>query len=188
MSAPNEVEHAPGVAEFYGGPYLGWLDFSKINADGAVPKEVLDATMENINEIVEEEGPFNGILGFSQGATMAFCYLLHQLRARPFDPPFIPFACAIFISASGSEKDHSTLMDYIESTGRQITIPTLHVYGQEDTDREAAMTMYEHCKKGDSEFILHPKGHVIPGDGETVQQIVRAIKNVGHKSALHSIL
>jgi predicted esterase len=140
--------------------------------------------MEFITEIVEEEGPFHGILGFSQGATVAFCYLLHQLRTRPFDPPFIPFACAIFISAFGSGKEHTTLMDSVEATGRQITIPTLHVYGKEDVHPEAAMAMYNYCAGGDPEFILHPKGHVIPGDVESVQLIVRAIKGFRQRSAI----
>jgi pimeloyl-ACP methyl ester carboxylesterase len=140
--------------------------------------------MDFITEIVEEEGPFHGILGFSQGATVAFCYLLHQLRARPFDPPFVPFACAIFMSASGSGRDHRTLMESIEETGRQITIPTLHVYGKEDVSPEAAMAIYQHCARGDPEFIFHPKGHVIPGDVDSVQLLVRAIRGLGRRSAI----
>ncbi|SPN99926.1 related to DUF341 family oxidoreductase [Cephalotrichum gorgonifer] len=183
VSAPNEVDEAPGVAAYYSGPYLSWLEFPKTDTDQAIPTANLDAAMEYIDEIVEEDGPFNGILGFSQGATMAFCYLHHRLRMRPFDPPFIPFACAIFISASGTAKDQSTLVEYIGSTGRNITIPTLHVYGKQDVDSEAAMTMYEHCKAGDSEFVLHPHGHAIPTDAESVQRIVQAIKAVERKSA-----
>jgi len=187
VNAPNEVDEAPGVAAYYGGPYLGWLEFPKdhgSNTGQALPKAVLDSAMEYIDEIVEEDGPFHGILGFSQGATMAFCYLHHRLRTRPFDPPFVPFACAIFISASGTAKDHSTLVEYISSTGRSITIPTLHVYGKEDVDSEAAMSMYQHCKQaGDSEFLLHQHGHPIPTDSDSVKQIVKAIKAVEKKCA-----
>lgn len=185
MSGPNEVEEAPGVAEFYSGPYLGWIDFSAADSAEKIPRAALNSAMDYLTEIVEEEGPFNGILGFSQGATMAFCYLLHQRQMRPFDPPFVPFACAVFISASGTSKDHSTLMEFIGSSEQKITIPTLHVYGKEDSDSEAAFTMFEHCKTGNAEFIMHPKGHVIPGDVDSVQQIVKAIKALGHKSGLY---
>lgn len=177
------MDEAPGVAAYYGGPYLGWLEFPKTNTGKAIPKATLDAAMECIDEIVEEDGPFNGILGFSQGATMAFCYLHHRLRMCPFDPPFIPFACAIFISASGTAKDQSTLVEYIGSTGRNVTIPTLHVYGKEDVDSEAAMTMYEHCKAGDAEFLLHLHGHAIPADVDSARRIAKAIKAVERKSA-----
>lgn len=177
------MDEAPGVAAYYGGPYLGWLEFPQTDTDKAIPREILDDAMEYIDEIVEEDGPFDGILGFSQGATMAFCYLHHRLRMRPFDPPFVPFACAIFISASGTAKDQSTLLEYIGSTGRNVTIPTLHVYGKEDTGSEAAMTMYKHCQAGDAEFLLHPYGHAIPTDTDSIQRIVKAIKVIERKSA-----
>lgn len=179
VNAPNEVEEAPGVAAYYGGPYLGWLEFPSDqdnHAGEAVPTTVVDAAMEYIDEIVEEDGPFHGILGFSQGATMAFCYLHYRLRTRPFDPPFSPFACAIFISASGTAKDQSTLLEYMSSTGRSITIPTLHVYGKQDAHSEAALSMYEHCRlAGNSEFLFHEHGHAIPPDAESVTQVVNAI-------------
>lgn len=183
VDAPNEVEEAPGVAAYYSGPYLGWLDFPEAEPDKPIPREILDSAMEYIDEIVEEDGPFNGILGFSQGATMAFCYLHHRLRTRPFDPPFIPFACAIFISASGTAKDQSTLVEYTGSSGRSITVPTLHVYGKEDVDSEAAKTMYAQCKAGDTEFILHPYGHPIPTDADSTRRIVKGIKALEKKSA-----
>jgi pimeloyl-ACP methyl ester carboxylesterase len=184
VNAPNEVEEAPRVAEYYCGPYLGWLTFPKGHANNAIPRASLEFAMEFIAEVVKEEGPFNGILGFSQGANVAFYYLLHQLRTRPFDPPFVPFACAIFLSASGSEKDYRALMDSIEDIGRQITIPTLHIYGKEDVNSGAAMAMHQYCAGGEPELILHPKGHVIPGDVESVQLIVRAIRGLGRRSAI----
>lgn len=188
VDAPNEVEEAPGVAAYYGGPYLGWLEFPNINTDEAVPRETLDDAMEYIDEIVEEDGPFDGILGFSQGATMAFCYLHYRLRTRPFDPPFLPFSCAIFISASGTAKDQGTLVEYVGSTGRSITIPTLHVYGKQDDSSVAATTMFDYCKAGGHvEFLLHPYGHNIPTDAESSQRILKAIKALEKKSAIRLI-
>lgn len=189
VNAPNQVDEAPGVAAYYAGPYLGWLEFPSDDPDGptggqAVPRAVVDAAMEYIDEIVEEDGPFHGILGFSQGATMAFCYLHYRLRTRPFDPPFSPFACAVFISASGTAKDQSTLLEYMASTGRSITIPTLHVYGKHDTDSEAALSMYEHCRPaGNSEFLLHSHGHAIPPDAESVTLIANAIRALKKRCA-----
>jgi pimeloyl-ACP methyl ester carboxylesterase len=140
--------------------------------------------MEFIAEVVEEKGPFNGILGFSEGANVAFYYLLHHLRTRPFEPPFVPFAYAIFFSASGSGKDYNALLDSTENIGQRITIPTLHVHGKEDANSEAAMAMHEYCAGGEPELILHPQGHVIPGDVESVQLIVRAIRGLALKSVI----
>ncbi|ORX96599.1 serine hydrolase FSH [Clohesyomyces aquaticus] len=46
---------------------------------------------ELIEEAIEVEGPFDGILGFSQGAALAMSYLLHQRITRPDEPSKFKF-------------------------------------------------------------------------------------------------
>jgi Serine hydrolase (FSH1) len=61
-----EYPAADGIAEIYPGPYLCWYPFPP--------------TLENVSEaheliwnIIEEDGPFDGVMGFSQGAGKS-CY------------------------------------------------------------------------------------------------------------------
>ena len=46
--------------------------------------------------MIEEQGPFDGVLGFSQGGSLALTYLLQHEIECPNDPP--PFRFAILLS------------------------------------------------------------------------------------------
>ena len=48
-------------------------------------------------EFIEEEGPFDGIIGFSQGATLAASIMLEHAKTNPFEDIF---KLAIFVGAS----------------------------------------------------------------------------------------
>ena len=51
-----------------------------------------------LEEAIEIDGPFDGIVGFSQGAGLALSYLLHHRITNPEAPP--PFKFALFFSTS----------------------------------------------------------------------------------------
>lgn len=60
--------------------------------------------VENLKEVLEAEGPFDGIFGFSQGAALALTYL--HLQQTTGDPIAIRFA-ALFSSAMPCSSDTS---------------------------------------------------------------------------------
>jgi hypothetical protein len=49
-----------------------------------------------IRETIEEDGPFDGILGFSHGATLAYQFLADHARRHPHDYHSL-FRCAVFM-------------------------------------------------------------------------------------------
>jgi len=55
------------------------------------------AGFELIDEVIEEEGPFDGLIGFSQGAAIGCSYILQDAKSPT---PRNPFKCAIFFCAS----------------------------------------------------------------------------------------
>ncbi|KAH7305244.1 serine hydrolase FSH [Stachybotrys elegans] len=78
------VNAAPQVAQVYDGPYLAW--HSSHFAD-----EVASAH-EYVKDILEEDGPYDGVIGFSQGAALAASLLMaHQIQ-HPDQPPLFKFA------------------------------------------------------------------------------------------------
>ncbi|KAL4971340.1 hypothetical protein BDW66DRAFT_155759 [Aspergillus desertorum] len=72
------------------GPFFGWYW-------GFSPSEI-QATHALLAETLEEDDPFDAIFGFSQGATLALCYLLqHQITNPEQSPPAhfaVLFSCA----------------------------------------------------------------------------------------------
>lgn len=77
------------VACFYPGPYRCYYNLP-------TPSLVRQAH-EFIYEIIEEEGPFEGIIGFSQGAALASSMMLQHAKSNPLDDMF---KFAIFAGAS----------------------------------------------------------------------------------------
>lgn len=90
--APGAIECAPppGVPSFYRGPFFCY--YTVPTPDG------VRAAHELVHEFMEEHGPFQGILGFSQGAALAASILLHHRKTQPHEPDL--FDVAVFISAS----------------------------------------------------------------------------------------
>lgn len=80
---PHEV-----VPDFVQGPFFGWYD-------GLSSSSVANA-QSYIYEVIEDEGPFDGVLGLSQGASLAISLLLHHEIRHPNEPP--PFCFAVLIN------------------------------------------------------------------------------------------
>lgn len=79
----------PGIDAFFPGPYYSYYVLP-------TPDEVQNA-FDMIDEMIEEEGPFDAVIGFSQGSALASSYILHDLRSAQ---PRNPFKCAIFFNAT----------------------------------------------------------------------------------------
>lgn len=74
---------------FYPGPYYCFYELP-------IPEQV-EAAFDLLTDVIEEEGPFDGIIGFSQGAAVASSYILQDFK---LPVPKNPFKCAIFFCAS----------------------------------------------------------------------------------------
>ncbi|KAK5996869.1 Esterase alnB [Cladobotryum mycophilum] len=83
-----ETQRGPGMAPYYPGPFYSYTT-------GYSPKEIRDA-LDDLDDFIQENGPFDGIIGFSQGASMAAAYLLDLYARLPDERP--PFGFAVFLS------------------------------------------------------------------------------------------
>ncbi|RMZ80446.1 hypothetical protein DV737_g3021, partial [Chaetothyriales sp. CBS 132003] len=69
---------------------------------------------EMLNEVIEEEGPFDGIVGFSQGGSLAVAYLLQHEIDHPNEPVPFKFA-AIFSSIISFTPDKAYCEDILQN-------------------------------------------------------------------------
>ncbi|KAF1993036.1 hypothetical protein P154DRAFT_106180 [Amniculicola lignicola CBS 123094] len=82
-----ECESAEEVRDHYPPPYLTWYNTPTV-------EKVKDAH-EQIRQIIKTHGPFDAVMGFSQGAAVAASLLLHEeLESTP-----LSFKAAIFIGS-----------------------------------------------------------------------------------------
>jgi len=69
---------------------------------------------ELLTEVIEEEGPFDGVLGFSQGGSLAIAYLVQHEIDHPNEPAPFKFA-AIFSSIISFTPDETYCEGVIQS-------------------------------------------------------------------------
>ncbi|CAN1821398.1 Rhodanese-like domain-containing protein 6 [Linum perenne] len=115
-----------------------------------------EISLEHLKDVFAREGPFDGILGFSQGAAMAasICSLEPKLREG------IKFRFAIFCSGFAAE-----LSKKIEPGS--IKCPSLHIFGSvvgkdRQIDNVASRDLASLFEDGCSVVIEHDCGHIIP--------------------------
>ncbi|XWW98485.1 hypothetical protein V2A60_006485 [Cordyceps javanica] len=82
-------ERGPGMASHYPGPFYSYTT-------GYAPGEIRVA-LDDLDDMVQDCGPFAGVIGFSQGASMAASYILDHQRRCPGEPA--PFGFAVLLSS-----------------------------------------------------------------------------------------
>uniref|UniRef100_A0A7S2FGR5 Serine hydrolase domain-containing protein n=1 Tax=Haptolina brevifila TaxID=156173 RepID=A0A7S2FGR5_9EUKA len=124
------------LKQIFPGPYYEWWN-SRTDTDGAVYYDHLDASLELVCQHVAAHGPFDGILGFSQGGSFAHLLCLLSLRGSlqlPLPPRF-----GVFISSRASRHHgHRDLVEAVRSS--PLALPSLVIYGGKDTDVPPADT------------------------------------------------
>lgn len=122
-----------------------------------------DESLGYLKKVYSREGPFDGILGFSQGAAMAasVCGLQQKLKGE------IEFRFVILCSG------FAVNMEYEKGS---INCPSLHVYGNEKgEDRQitsqTSRDLESLFEEGSRMTIEHENGHIIPTRSPYIDQM-----------------
>lgn len=78
-------------------------------------------------DIMERDGPFDGIIGYSEGATVAATLLLHEQRRFEVEGRVPMFKCAVFFAGWPPMNPDLNAVVLADESDLQITIPTCHV-------------------------------------------------------------
>ncbi|KAF7182346.1 hypothetical protein CNMCM7691_001826 [Aspergillus felis] len=163
--------------------------------------------IEELYDLADEYGPFDGVFGFSQGATLAAGWLMrHERRWQATGPVldvmtpspelarFVVLFNAYGIGIAeveeammeGSEGGSSDEEDKEEtrSGAIRLTTPSLHVCGRRDSFLAGSMALLDTCDPGTASCVMHDGGHVVPRDPRTVNEIARAIEALMHRAVM----
>lgn len=153
---------------------LEWLTLAAGPAD-------VHALIAELQDVVRAQGPFDGLVGFSQGASVATMLLLEDERTR-----FAQFKCAILFStihlvvnpallqpeSSDTQVPPIYLLDTdVHGQGR-IKVPSAHFWATEDSiagnGPARVADLYDSRNR---QVFIHSLGHDIPGSRseETLQ-------------------
>lgn len=140
--------------------------------------------IHDLEKLVDEEGPFDGVMSFSLGATLAASFIIHRLRKDQRKELLQPtFRCAIFFCGGLPEEVTEDGMNRrvlsVEEDGELIHIPTAHIWGANDrTYPEFGKVLSKLCREDLRSVFVHPGGHEIPGpkNEDSLQHAIRVIK------------
>lgn len=169
-----EAEPGPGIKWFFDGPYYSYYKFPRTFEDS--DESMLEA-YDLLYDVIEDEGPFDGVLGFSHGGTLASGFLIHHAKTRPYDPP--PFRCAIFLNSLPPFRmnpGESPVVD--EGLEGYLNIPTLSIVGKKDFVYESSIALYKLCDPRKSQLVTHENGHDVPRDSKNVVVMARAVRKL----------
>jgi predicted esterase len=175
---PASGEVPKDVSMFFpDGEYYEWWNATK-DEDGKTTYVGLEDSLEKVERMFLNEGPFDGVLGFSQGAT-----LTTVLTAKGAVEGWGPFRDA----TRGDARDPLTFVVCVSgmlartreaadlySAAKNSCTPSLHVIGDADRVMPPGLSERAAAHFRDAATARHAKGHVIPKlEGETLE-IVRA--------------
>ena len=139
------------------------------------PTSVMLEYMENI---LEDEGPFHGVIGASEGGSAAATVLLDHLQRSRDTKIDATLLCGVFfISMPAIQSDG---MGYVlsDNSDLRITVPTCHIFSESDPLAWMARSLANTCQEDGKEIILHDKGHIIPHTSEMMVGAANFIRKV----------
>jgi len=136
------------------------------------------AALDNLESYVLAEGPFDGVMAYSQGAGLAAMLLVRRQHLYPLEPPL--FKCAIFFSplqvydpaayaergevkvlGQGQEQEH----EGGGTAAAAVSIPTAIIYGVSDERKDECVGLQAICDATRLSVFVHEGGHQVPGLG-----------------------
>lgn len=205
VNGPIEAPAAIGVAEQYEGPYYRFFDSgaphitqmtgvakslsrqAKSPEDygrGLREKGMTDVGSSTACDFVQRQveqqdgNPFDGILGFSEGASVAASLIFRQYAEKRASS----FKFAIFICGVPPFRSDSNGIMLADETAERISIPTAHIVGSKDLGYLGSKVLYSLCHQPSASIFDHRGGHTIPWDLASTQGIAKEIRLVVERS------
>lgn len=153
VDAPHERQGTvpEEVKRNFAGPYYQWWDAS---ADGSIYHGA-HVSFAHLRDVMMNQGPFDGLMGFSQGGTMAALLTLLQARQQMLTG-LEPLKCCVVIAGLQSRAhEHQKAYDDLP-----VGCPMLYVVGERDPLRSKSIVLAHHFRN--PTILFHPRGHVVP--------------------------
>lgn len=139
-----------------------------------------------LRDYMVQNGPFDGVLGFSQGTTMTLILAalqspnaaegfgeLHKKWSEGEIPPPLKF----IIMVGGFVPRDGEMTAALERLG-SIPLPSLHIMGQQDEaiTTDASRQLMSLFESTTTKEVLHDGGHVVPHGGEVKQAVTEFLE------------
>ena len=201
LNGPHEVPRFPGLDYQHQGPFYRYLDdgapdiarlatvMQDIPSSARTPEDtcrVLGSLCDEkfnpqnaISHVLDfadnsDMGPFDGLLGFSEGAMVAAYILMEQERTLTQHP----FKCAIFFSGVPPARGGNAGPYLADECGQLIKSPTVHFFGARDPGKHASVALANLCTSDNAVIYDHGHGHEIPRAPARTKRMAQIIREM----------
>ncbi|MCJ1262835.1 hypothetical protein MMC22_002705 [Lobaria immixta] len=147
--------------------------------------------LDDLETYMAAEGPFDAVMAFSQGASLAATLMIQKLWQDPIQQHINPlFKCAVFFSGGipgdpvAIRRNEPRLLDHA-TDGEVIQVPTAHIWGSKDPQHLSfGLPLSQLCKNETRMVFTHEGGHEVPGSSskDAVTGSVNAIRRTVAKA------
>lgn len=167
IDAPHVIDGCyPGLDAFSSGPFRGWAGpttkslsskaAATVSTSAGIKADHWDESLEFIAKFCADNGPFDGVYGFSQGAAIVTNFSHPQIWRDRFHMTDCPWKFAIL--ACGGAINHITISKY---NGGTIDIPSFHIHGKKDHLLSESREMTAYYNNSRMVVHSHERGHEI---------------------------
>nr|GMD91279.1 rhodanese-like domain-containing protein 6 [Ipomoea batatas] len=168
VDAPFPCQGKSDVEGIFDPPYYEWFQFNKEFTE----YQNFDNCLAFIEDCMIKYGPFDGLLGFSQGAMLSAA--LPGLQEKGVGLANVPKIRYVIIIGGAKLKNQAIAE---KAYSLPIKCPSVHFLGKEDFLKEYGSELLESFV--DPLVIHHPKGHTIPRfDEEGLQQMLSFLERI----------
>ncbi|KAI1733376.1 serine hydrolase FSH [Xylaria scruposa] len=128
------------------------------------------AALDNLEAYIDNEGPFDGVLAYSQGAGLIAMLLVRMQLLQPETQ--CPFRCAILFSpvqiydpVAYIERGEISILHRKTPSVIFPTIPVVIIFGEVDERRDECIGVQDICDPDLTFVFMHEGGHEVPGIG-----------------------
>ena len=194
---PTEASPPPGYEHFFGeGPHKCYqieeafesltplvhhptcssLEASISQLTDLPGKKAIVKAIELLNHILETEGPFDAVVGFSEGSGLAATFLAdHLIKSRAAGKKSM-LKLGIFWGGMPPFSGDGKRCYLPHSEGQIFDIRTIHVIGAMDPFLEAGMLLYEMCDPKGATLFDHGKGHQLVWEPKIVKSLAEVVR------------
>ncbi|CAA2991249.1 rhodanese-like domain-containing 6 [Olea europaea subsp. europaea] len=158
VDAPFPCKGKSEVEGIFDPPYYEWFQFNKEFTE----YENFDECLAYIEECMLKHGPFDGLLGFSQGAILSAA--LPGLQDNGVALQKVSKLNALIIIGGAKLRNQSVAEKAYSSV---IQCPSVHFLGESDFLKQYGVELLDSFAQ--PLVIHHPKGHTIPRFGNALK-------------------
>lgn len=165
-------------------------------AETEVVYEGIESGLRSVADCIRKEGPFDGVVGFSQGAAaaaMVASLLEGRVRKEAFDEAEarggMPYPSSFLGEVDGFVQGplkFAVCYSGFRAPGRlyrgfyepRIRTEVLNVMGQVDVvvDEVRGMQLVGVCEGGEGRVVVHPGGHFVPSQKSWLDAVVGFVR------------